>query len=188
MALFNKKPTTAEEISKAIANLSDEDKKKVFEQSFKDKLDESVGEQEHLDGNEDSQTAKDRVNEHDGEEDAIEERDDAAETEAADDADKVADDIKGGEGDEEDGIHDDVDASDEQEEHHEDVIQALTARVEALEARLAEYAEIVKDITNLGNADTPLGASGQADVGEADDALTEDDRIMSKYNPNWRRG
>lgn len=187
MPLFNKKPTTAEEISKAIANLSDEDKKKVFEQSFKDRLDESVVEQEHLDDSKDSQSAKDRVDEHDGEEMAIEEHD-AAETEAVDGADDVADDNLGGEGNEEDGIHDDVVVSDDQEEHHEDVMEAMTARVEALEKRVEEFAEIIKDIADLGNADTPLGASGQADVGEADDALTEDDRIMRKYNPNWRRG
>ena len=35
-------------------------------QTEKDRIDESVGEQEHLDGNEDSQSAKDRVDESEG--------------------------------------------------------------------------------------------------------------------------
>lgn len=65
--------TTLEQVKKAYADLSEEDKKS-FHQSIKDRVDESVGEQEHLDGNEDSQTAKDRVDESEGEEKAIEEK------------------------------------------------------------------------------------------------------------------
>lgn len=42
------------------------------EQSEKDVLDESVGEQEHLDGNEDRQTAEDRIDESEGAEEASE--------------------------------------------------------------------------------------------------------------------
>lgn len=66
--------TTLEQVKKAYADLSEDDKKS-FHQSIKDRVDESVGQQEHLDGrNEDSQTAKDRVDEAEGEERAIEER------------------------------------------------------------------------------------------------------------------
>lgn len=90
MALFKK---SAEEVLKLFNQLSDEDKAKVLDgikkpaeetkeqvaeaktdvaekgtdsQTEKDRVDESVGEQEKLDGNEDSQTAKDRVDESEG--------------------------------------------------------------------------------------------------------------------------
>lgn len=43
-------------------------------QTDKDRIDESVGEQEHLDGNKDSQSAKDRVDESEGAMKADEER------------------------------------------------------------------------------------------------------------------
>lgn len=65
--------STLDEVKKAYADLSEEDKKS-FHQSIKDRVDESVGEQEHLDGTKDSQTAKDRVDEAEGEEKAIEEK------------------------------------------------------------------------------------------------------------------
>lgn len=65
--------TTLEQIKKAYADLSAEDKKS-FHQSIKDRVDESVGEQEHLDGDRDSQTAKDRIDEAEGAEKADEER------------------------------------------------------------------------------------------------------------------
>lgn len=58
---------TYEQIIKAYEDLSDDDKKK-FHQTLKDRIDESVGEQEHLDGDKDSQTAKARVDESLGEE------------------------------------------------------------------------------------------------------------------------
>ncbi len=52
------------------------------DQTEKDVEDESFGEQEHLDGNEDSQTAKDRIDESEGAEEADEE---SAEPEVKDD-------------------------------------------------------------------------------------------------------
>ena len=60
-----KRPTTLEQVRKAYEDLSDDDKK-TFRQSFEDRVDESVGEQEREDGNEDSQTAKDRIDEAEG--------------------------------------------------------------------------------------------------------------------------
>lgn len=65
--------STLEEVKKAYADLSEDDKKS-FHQSLKDRVDESVGEQEHLKGETDSQTAKDRVDEAEGEEKALEEK------------------------------------------------------------------------------------------------------------------
>ena len=56
MALFGKKeakPTTLDEAKKAYENLSDEDKK-AFHESIADRIHESVGEQEHDEGEQDS--------------------------------------------------------------------------------------------------------------------------------------
>lgn len=80
MAIFGKKKeeekqmSTLEEVKKAFEDLSEEDKK-TFVQSLKDRVDESVAAQEEEHGDEDSQTAKDRVDEAEGEaEEEAEER------------------------------------------------------------------------------------------------------------------
>lgn len=67
------KMSTLEQVKKAYADLSEDDKKS-FHQSLKDRVDESVGEQEHLEDDRDSQSAKDRIDEAEGEKRAIEER------------------------------------------------------------------------------------------------------------------
>ena len=64
------KMTTLEEVKKAYEDLSEEDKKS-FHQSLKDRIDESVGEEEHIHEAVDNQDAKDSV-------------DDALETEKTD--------------------------------------------------------------------------------------------------------
>lgn len=178
MALFNKKSMTVEEISKAIANLSDEDKKKIYEQFVKDREDDNVSKQEHLDN--DGQTAKDSVEEYIDEE----QKQDDSDAETDEITEEKSSEIAAGESNEEYGTPNDV----VKEEHHDEVIQAMAARLDALEAKVAEYGEIIEAIADLSNADTPIGASAMAAIGEADDALTEDDRIMRNYNPNWRRG
>ncbi len=179
---FFKKTPSVEEIAKAIAALSKEDKAKVIAelQSTTDAQDNSI---------EDTPVAENGGdNVPDTADTATEDTEDGANSDdiadSTDDAEKTAAKAT------DDSAENDADEStaDESEEHHDEVIQALTARVEALESRVAEYAEIIGSIADLGNTDTPLGASAQADVGEADDALSEDDRIMLKYNPNWRRG
>lgn len=74
---------TLEQIKKAYADLSADDKKE-FSQSIKDRVDESVGEQEKQEGDEDTQTAKDRVDESEGMEKAgkhEDEREDAEQIE-----------------------------------------------------------------------------------------------------------
>ena len=83
--------STLDEVKKAYADLSEDDKKS-FHQSIKDRVDESVGEQEHLDGTRDSQTAKDRVDEAEGEKKAIEEKKDEKREERQDDRDERHDD------------------------------------------------------------------------------------------------
>lgn len=57
-----KKPSTLDEVMEAYKRLSEEDQSK-FKQSLKDRIDESVGEEEALHGEKDSQTAKDRIDE-----------------------------------------------------------------------------------------------------------------------------
>lgn len=59
------KVTTGEQVEKAKEDIAEKGKDS---QTEKDRIDESVGEQEKQDGNEDSQSAKDRVDEYDGEE------------------------------------------------------------------------------------------------------------------------
>ena len=75
---------TVDEKEKKKAEDNIEAKDKQSEQSEKDRIDESVAEQEKHDGNEDSQTAKDRLDESDGEKKA----DDADNTPAKEEADK----------------------------------------------------------------------------------------------------
>ena len=64
------KVTTGEQIEKAKEDIAEKGKDS---QTEKDRIDESVGEQEKQDGNEDSQSAKDRVDESEGEEKALKE-------------------------------------------------------------------------------------------------------------------
>lgn len=65
--------TTLEEVRKAYEDLSEDDKAK-FHQSLKDRVDKSVAAQEREHGEEDSQTAKDYIDEAEGAERADEER------------------------------------------------------------------------------------------------------------------
>lgn len=82
MSLFdifrkNKKEDSAEmtEDEKQIAKAKEDIAEKGADsQTEKDRIDESVGEQEHEDGNENSQSAKDRVDESEGAKKADEER------------------------------------------------------------------------------------------------------------------
>ena len=67
-----RKVTTGEQVEKAKEDIAEKGKDS---QTEKDRIDESVGEQEKQDGNEDSQSAKDRVDEYEGEEKALKEED-----------------------------------------------------------------------------------------------------------------
>lgn len=118
--------TTLEQIKKAYADLSDDDKK-TFEQSLKDRVDESVGEQEREDGNEDTQTAKDRVDEAEGEKRA-EEREEAEEKT-----------------EEKTETHSDAELDRAQ---IEEMLKPLFARVEALEKKAAEASRETKEATD----------------------------------------
>lgn len=77
-----------EQIAKAKEDISE---KGEGSQTEKDRIDESVGEQEREDGNKDSQTAKDRVDEAEGAKKADEEKDEGKELKG-EETDKAEDD------------------------------------------------------------------------------------------------
>lgn len=88
MAIFNKKkPTTAEELLKAVDSLPEEEKDK-FVKAIKDHIDESVAAQEVDEGQTDEQSAADRVDESVGEEVADDKKDDDEGEEVKDDGEK----------------------------------------------------------------------------------------------------
>lgn len=102
---------TEEQVNEAKENIEE---KGVDSQSEKDRVDESVGEQEKLDGDEDSQDAKDRVNESEGEEKAIEEEK------------------------KEDDAEDEERAVEEAKQEDKKVFDALVARLDALEDKVGK--------------------------------------------------
>lgn len=77
-----------EQIAKAKEDISEKGKDS---QTEKDRIDESVGEQERKDGNENSQSAKDRVDESDGAKKADEKKDEGEEPKG-EETDKAEDD------------------------------------------------------------------------------------------------
>ena len=161
MAIFGKKKDlTVDELIAALNALSDEDKKKVLakttgeqveeakqdvedkgedSQSEKDRIDESVGEQEHLDDDEDSQDAKDRVDESEGEEKALDE-------DKADNADDTQD----------DNSDDDTTAPQDNDEFEDkkdvlEICEAQAARISALEEQFAELSERLSHVLDADN-------------------------------------
>lgn len=189
MALFKK---SAEEVLKLFNQLSDEDKAKVLdginkpaeetkeqvaeaekgadEQTEKDRVDESVGEQEKLDGDEDSQTAKDRVDESEGVSEEVEEPEGepAATPEVEEPTEEVEADKQPAPGD---GT---------MENPKDEVHEALNARIAALEETLHKVLE------KLENQDFG-GIKANSTEKVENDALSEDDRIMRSYYGNSYR-
>ncbi len=180
MAIFGKKKElTVDELIEALNALSDEDKKTVLakttgeqvgeakedvedkgddSQSDKDRIDESVGEQEHLDGDEDSQDAKDRVDESKGEE-------------------KTLDD-KGEDGKPED--HEDV----QDEQNLREMCEALAARLTAMDEKVADLTERLANVVD-GMDNKAFGAHPQVeDGGKAE--LSTDEQVMRSYNRAYR--
>lgn len=169
MALFNRK-LTADDIIKALSDLSDDDKEKV-RQSLKDRVDESVGEQEHEQGTEDSQTAKDRVDESIG-------------AEAADEGETEEEVVRRDEQEAEE--QSEPETEEQTEEEKEEGYSAFDARIAVLEDTVAKYGDMIEALTSkLEDGDfgrTPAPASEQVD----NDG--EDDRIMKAYyGANFRR-
>lgn len=144
------KPDTMEQVEEAEENIEE---KGEDSQTEKDRIDESVGEQEKLEGDEDSQDAKDRVDEAEGEEKALESEDNAESTEEEVEED-AEEEIK--------------------EDNKEEVISALEARITELEEKLAKVVESIDGNASFGNY--------SPDVTEGDgDDTTEDSRIMQAY-------
>lgn len=118
MAIFGKKkPTTAEEILKAVEDLP-EDEKGKFMEHIKAHLDESVAAQEHDAGETDEQSAKDRIDESVGEENAL-----------ADKGDEKAD------GEEVPAVANEEPATETNDNDYADAIKALEDRIVELETK-----------------------------------------------------
>lgn len=190
MAIFGrKKELTKEELIEALNALSDDDKKDVIakttgeqvdeakkdiedkgddSQSEKDRIDESVGEQENLDDDEDSQDAKDRVDESEGEEKALEDKDE----EKKEDAEKS----------DEDKPQDNDDAQDKQKLY--EMVEALAAKLTATDEKVAELSERLSNVVD-GMDNKAFGASPQAEDGGKPE-LSTDEQVMRSYNRAYR--
>lgn len=190
MAIFGKKKElTKEELIEALNALSDDDKKDVIakttgeqvdeakedikdkgddSQSEKDRIDESVGEQENLDDDEDSQDAKDRVDESEGEEKALEDKDE----EKKEDAEKS----------DEDKPQDNDDAQDKQKLY--EMVEALAAKLTATDEKVAELSERLSNVVD-GMDNKAFGASPQAEDGGKPE-LSTDEQVMRSYNRAYR--
>lgn len=190
MAIFGKKKElTKEELIEALNALSDDDKKDVIakttgeqvdeakkdiedkgddSQSEKDRIDESVGEQENLDDDEDSQDAKDRVDESEGEENALEDKD----KEKKEDAETS----------DEDKPQDNDDAQDKQKLY--EMVEALAAKLTATDEKVAELSERLSNVVD-GMDNKAFGASPQAEDGGKPE-LSTDEQVMRSYNRAYR--
>lgn len=124
---------TIDEVRKAYEDLSDEDKKK-FQQSLTDRVDESVAAQEEESGTEDTQTAKDRIDEAEGAEFADKEKDGELEE---------------GEGFPEE-VHEEAqdvahEKAAEVNSEQDDAIKAINARLDRIEQMVSAFAKQPKE-------------------------------------------
>lgn len=194
MAIFGKKrELTKDELIEALNALSDDDKKDVIakttgeqvdeakkdiedkgddSQSDKDRIDESVGEQEHLDGDEDSQDAKDRVDESEGEKKALDE-------DKADNVDDTQD----------NKIDDDTTAPQDNDEAEDkknmlEISEAQAARITALEEQFAELSERLSHVLDAMD-NQPFGEQPKGDS-NSEREITTDEQVMRSYNRSYR--
>lgn len=155
MAIFGKKkPTTAEELLKAVDSLPEEEKDK-FVKAIKDHIDESVAAQEVDEGQTDEQSAEDRVDESVGEEVADDKKDD-------DKDDGEEDKSEPDESEAEPEVADEAPAENVEEEGEKPDYNALVARIEALE----EFVHAMK----------------QKPVEADKDTANQLDRLAAKFN------
>lgn len=132
MAIFGKKkPTTAEEILKAVEDLP-EDEKGKFMEHIKAHLDESVAAQEHDAGETDKQSAKDRIDESVGEENAL--ADKGGEKADGDDGNVDGDESKGDDK-EIPAVAGEEPATETNDNNYSDAIKALEDRIAELETK-----------------------------------------------------
>ncbi len=155
MAIFNKKkPTTAEELLKAVDSLPEEEKDK-FVKAIKDHIDESVAAQEVDEEQTDEQSAKDRIDESIGEEVADDKKD-------GDEGEEVKDGDETDESEVEPEVADEAPAENVDEETKTPDYDALVARIEALE----EFVHAMK----------------QKPVEADKDTANQLDRLAAKFN------
>lgn len=138
---------TFDEIVKAYEDLSEDDKKK-FHQTLKDRIDESVGEQEREDGDEDSQDAKDRVDESLGEEEHLEEKDEEEDSdEDGEDAEEATEDAE-----------EDLDDHKTEDEAKAKTVEERLDKIEAMLMKIVgEDAEAAEDIEKKAKETYGLG-------------------------------
>ena len=162
-----KRPETEDEEQIAEAEEHIEEKGEengTNDQTEQDVEDESVGEQEHLDGNEDSLPAEERIEESESAEAAAEENAEPVADESAD-AEPVAE-------------------SEEKTEDFSEVLQMLAARVEAAEAKIAALEEALSDRVARDN-DQDFGSSPSAPASGEDGSRMAD--VMYNYAGNAAR-
>lgn len=160
MAIFGKKkPTTAEELLKAVDSLPEEEKDK-FVKAIKDHIDESVAAQEVDEGQTDEQSAADRVDESVGEEVADDKKDDDEGEEVKDDGEE--DKSETDESEAEPEVADETPAENVEEDGEKPDYNALVARIEALE----EFVHAMK----------------QKPVEADKDTANQLDRLTAKFN------
>lgn len=160
MAIFGKKkPTTAEELLKAVDSLPEEEKDK-FVKAIKDHIDESVAAQEVDEGQTDEQSAKDRIDESVGEEVADDKKDDDEGEEVKDDGEE--DKSEPDESEAEPEVAGEAPAENVEEDGEKPDYNALVARIEALE----EFVHAMK----------------QKPVEADKDTATQLDRLAAKFN------
>lgn len=155
-----KGPDTEDEAQAAEAEEHIEEKGEengTEEQSAQDIEDESVGEQEKLDGDEDSQTAEDRIDESEGAQAYDEEN-------AADTAENATEQAKEDGGDK-----------------FNEVLQALAAKIEAAEAKIASLEEALSDRVQKDN-DQDFGSSPAMPSSRDDGSRMAD--VMYNYAGN----
>ena len=175
MTIFGKKNTTAEMLLKAYRNLSDEERTK-FEQGLKSRVDESVGAQEAVDNDKDTQSAADRIDESVGAQGA--ETD--GETGAGDENPETAGEEQAETGGEETPTDAEIVTAEN------DARAAQDARLDAIEAQFADLLGKVEQLTTAFGeiGEIKSGSFGASEVGDNVDTTDEqrdDDRIMANF-------
>lgn len=160
MALFGKKekPSTLEEIKRAYESLSDDDKK-LFQESIKDHVDESVAAQKEDSGEKTEQSAEAEIHEAEGAEHAagkgdveeLGENDDTPEEQAEDERDE----------DERDEDDKPEDKPSEPQETQLDRIEKLLLSLQADKVEKDALEEHAKGVYGLGNS--PIESEQKSD-------------------------
>lgn len=160
MALFGKKekPSTLEEIKRAYESLSDDDKK-LFQESIKDHVDESVAAQKEDSGEQTEQSAEAEIHEAEGAEHAagkgdveeLGEKDDTPEEQAEDERDE----------DERDEDDKPEDKPSEPQETQLDRIEKLLLSLQADKGEKDALEEHAKGVYGLGNS--PIESEQKSD-------------------------